>query len=257
MKGAVVYDKERLATVSKNMSNRWMGETLCRLLGFELRDVTEDLSEYGVAVFRTEDYAGRKRLEERGGRAFNNAQTGMIGNDKKLAYEFTAKLGIASCEWTSVSDEAEYPCIVKSRFGHGGKEVFWANDRREAEEILKEIGAENAIFQRPAKTLGKDVRLYMLGGELIFCVERLNPHSFKSNFSLGGRARLIECPPTALDQAKQICNELKCDFVGIDFIFDGDTPIFNEIEDVVGTRMLYSNGIDAAEIYANYIRGRL
>ena len=124
MKGAVVYDKERLATVSKNMSNRWMGETLCRLLGFELRDVSEDLSEYGVAVFRTEDYAGRKRLEERGGRAFNNAQTGMIGNDKKLAYEFTAKLGIASCKWTSVSDEAEYPCIVKSRFGHGGKEVI-------------------------------------------------------------------------------------------------------------------------------------
>ena len=76
MKGAVVYDKERLAAVSKNMSNRWMGETLCRLLGFELRDVTEDLSEYSVAVFRTEDPKPRGELEGRGGRAFNNALTG-------------------------------------------------------------------------------------------------------------------------------------------------------------------------------------
>ncbi len=257
MKGAVVYDKERLAAVSKNMSNRWMGETLCRLLGFELRDVTEDLSEYSVAVFRTEDPKPRGELEGRGGRAFNNALTGKIANDKKLAYEFTRDLGIEACSWTSSLDEASYPCIVKSRFGHGGKEVFWANDRREAEEILAEIGAENAIFQRPAKTLGKDVRLYMLGGELISCVERLNPHSFKSNFTLGGRARLIECPPTALEQAKYICKQLDCDFVGIDFIFDGDLPLFNEIEDVVGTRMLYSNGIDAAEIYARYIREHL
>lgn len=257
MKGAVVYDKERLAAVSKNMSNRWMGETLCRLLGFELRDVTEDLSEYSVAVFRTEDPKPRGELEGRGGRAFNNALTGKIANDKKLAYEFTRDLGIEACSWTSSLDEASYPCIVKSRFGHGGKEVFWANDRREAEEVLAEIGAENAIFQRPAKTLGKDVRLYMLGGELISCVERLNPHSFKSNFTLGGRARLIECPPTALEQAKYICKQLDCDFVGIDFIFDGDLPLFNEIEDVVGTRMLYSNGIDAAEIYARYIREHL
>ena len=257
MKGAVVYDKERLAAVSKNMSNRWMGETLCRLLGFELRDVTEDLSEYSVAVFRPEDPQPRGELEGRGGRAFNNALTGKIANDKKLAYEFTRDLGIEACSWTSSLDEASYPCIVKSRFGHGGKEVFWANDRREAEEILAEIGAENAIFQRPAKTLGKDVRLYMLGGELISCVERLNPHSFKSNFTLGGRARLIECPPTALEQAKYICKQLDCDFVGIDFIFDGDLPLFNEIEDVVGTRMLYSNGIDAAEIYARYIREHL
>ena len=44
-------------------------------------------------------------------------------------------------------------------------------------------------------------------------------------------------------------------FVGIDFLFDADGNfIFNEIEDVVGSRTLsiYSN-IDAVDLYLKYI----
>ena len=51
---------------------------------------------------------------------------------------------------------------------------------------------------------------------------------------------------------------LDFDFVGVDFIRNGGRWVLNEIEDVVGTRMLYSlTDIDAADRYIEYILGKL
>jgi len=48
------------------------------------------------------------------------------------------------------------------------------------------------------------------------------------------------------------------DFVGIDFIFSDGKPYLNEIEDVVGTRMLYKlTDLDPAKMYIEYIADRV
>ena len=54
----------------------------------------------------------------------------------------------------------------------------------------------------------------------------------------------------------KIANELKADYCGIDFLLFGndDTLIFNEIEDVVGARMLSEcSDIDYISLYVNHI----
>ena len=52
---------------------------------------------------------------------------------------------------------------------------------------------------------------------------------------------------------QKIIENLEIDFAGIDFIYDEGRPILNEIEDIVGCRMLYKFNINAAEKYVNYI----
>ena len=52
---------------------------------------------------------------------------------------------------------------------------------------------------------------------------------------------------------------LDFDFVGIDFILDENGQfLFNEIEDVVGTRTLYKHyEIDVVQTYLKYIKKQL
>ena len=48
------------------------------------------------------------------------------------------------------------------------------------------------------------------------------------------------------------------DYAGIDLIYDNGKPVLNEIEDVVGSRMLYNHtDIDTAKLYIKYIKDTL
>ena len=65
---------------------------------------------------------------------------------------------------------------------------------------------------------------------------------------------MVEPPDQVIRMVKRIVPELMADFIGIDFVFGDGQVYLNEIEDVVGTRMLYSlTGMDPARMYMEYI----
>ncbi|HOO28156.1 MAG TPA: hypothetical protein PLU43_06795, partial [Lachnospiraceae bacterium] len=111
------------------------------------------------------------------------------------------------------------------------------------------------LFQRCADVIGKDLRIYVLGNKMLAAMMRISSGSdFRANFSLGGHAipHTLTNEETAL--AKKIITALPADFVGIDFLYHKDHPVLSEIEDVVGTRMLYQHtNIHAVREYLNYI----
>ena len=248
MKRAIVYTEERLRV------NGFFAESLARYLSADLVDESVG-EEYDSYIFRCENSQKRAFLEERGKSVVNNALTGKIANDKHLSYELAKELKIPflpyvlSCDGKGIS----YPCVVKSRFGHGGKEVFWANDEGEAKTLFS---GETLLCQTPSKELGRDVRVYCLGGKILCAMERCNRKDFRSNFTLGGTCRQVQLPPLLRESCKKIVAALSADFVGVDFIADGGKFYFNEIEDVVGCRMLYSCGIDAAKVFADYLQSK-
>ena len=103
---------------------------------------------------------------------------------------------------------------------------------------------------------GRDKRVYLLGGKVLACVERHSQRDFRSNFSLGGSAEPADVSDAELRAVRLINGELKPDFVGVDFIYKDGVPLLNEVEDIVGTRMLYElTYIDAVGEYAKYIKG--
>ncbi len=200
-----------------------------------------------------------KRLEDNGVRVFNNYLTSGIANDKWQTYLMCRKLGIPVLDTRSGSEcssISNYPCIVKSIDGCGGKEVFMANNSTEYGQIAHSFKQLNKrfIIQRPCSEQGKDMRLYMLGGQVVASILRHNPNNFKSNYSLGGNAQKAVPTDYQIEIAAKIYKYLKCDYVGVDFIIDNGKWVLNEIEDVVGARMLYANtDIDIAEKYVRYI----
>ena len=110
------------------------------------------------------------------------------------------------------------------------------------------------IKQAVADTLGRDLRVYVLGKRILAGALRTSDTDFKSNFSLGGSATKVKVPRTCKRIIKKLYKSLRFDFIGVDFIFDKGKPILNEIEDPVGCRMLYSfGGLDPIKEYLKVI----
>ena len=201
-----------------------------------------------------------QRLENQGVRVVNNFRTARVCNDKWLTYQFVQSLGLpilptrlifresaggGSVQRTDDIDPQlpagwEYPVVLKSRFGHGGTEVFWANSPDALRQAFRKIPDASAVIQKPASDLGKDVRVYILNGQILAAMLRQSNSDFRSNFCLGGSASPYRLTDDETALVKRITDRLPLDFAGIDFIFDQGRIIFNEIEDVVGCRMLYS-----------------
>ena len=122
------------------------------------------------------------------------------------------------------------------------------------------IGTSDFVIQPFIDGPGKDVRVYVIGNDVIGAVERTAADGFRSNFSLGGSVTNYELRPEDTACVDKICRLFSFGMVGIDFIIDKDNHfIFNEIEDVVGARMLYSCNpeINLLERYFTFILDKL
>ncbi len=207
------------------------------------------------------------KLEAQGVRVFNNAETARVANDKWETFLLARELGILVLDTRRFTltecGSVRFPCVVKSLDGHGGSEVFFVRD---ASELFSATAAmfgadkggplpvaalcKSAFIAQPlCDEPGIDMRVYMLGGEAIAAVRRTSKTDFRSNFKLGGEVASVEVPPDAAEMARRLYDRLKFDFAGVDFIRHGGRWVFNEIEDVVGTRMLYATtALDAAQL---------
>ena len=114
------------------------------------------------------------------------------------------------------------------------------------------------VYQMPCDTLGKDLRVWVIGGEIICSILRENDSDFRSNFCLSGRATPYNLNEKETALVKKIISLVDADYIGIDFLFHNNNLVFNEIEDTVGARMVYEKtDIDILNLYCEYIKNRL
>ena len=199
------------------------------------------------AIVRTIRPKLSKQLEREGIRIFNNAMVAEICNDKgkTIAYvkEHTKVPTLPFMRFfgRDLTEELlhQYPHhVIKSVDGHGGKQVFRTED--EFDDIKREIRNSDFVIQPFQKGQGKDVRVYVIGDEIIGAVERESQDGFKANFSLGGTVKNYPLSEKEKSQIQDITNVFSFGMVGIDFLLDEKGNfVFNEIEDVVGARMLF------------------
>ena len=200
-----------------------------------------DLPSY--AICRTIDPMLSLMLEKVGVRVFNSAETSRICNDKALTYAFFSGEDIPMPDtdfWRRTRfDRGRLPAVFKSPDGHGGKEVFLVENPDDMQNAAKCVGNKDFLLQKIVRK-GEDVRVYLLDGEILAAVRRTSETDFRSNFSLGGNVGLVKPCDAMRATVDAVYRKLHPFFVGVDFIFDDSgSPLLNEIEDVVGTRMLY------------------
>lgn len=263
----IIYD------VPQYENNKWFAKRLKDgLVGAGEAEVVmkEDLKEPfelpDVAVVRTIDPGLSEYLESRGVRVVNPARVAKICNDKRLSYELAKSCGIPFQEYYDLEAGKEvppeaFPVVVKTVSGHGGKGVVLCGNLYDLSKAGDFFKNDKIIAQKLSGDgkSGRDMRVYVLGGKIYKAVLRVSKKDFRSNYSLGGKALPAELKPEEEAMVYKIVEGLgPNDLIGVDFLVTDEGLLFNEIEDVVGMRMLYSvYGIDAAAVFADYIRSLL
>ena len=248
--------------------NRWFADRLLTCaaaagLALELKLLSESdsLSPDGLpnfAVMRTIRPDLSAQLEARGVRVFNNAETARVANDKWETFLLAQALGLPVLKTVRFTwperPSLDYPCVIKSLDGHGGSEVFLVRNDVEMDQAVCQAGKQTFVAQPLCDEPGLDLRVYVLGGEPVAAIRRTSQTDFRSNFKLGGEAVAVALPPELRATTRLLFDRLGFDFAGIDFIRHEGGWVLNEIEDVVGTRMLYATtDLDAAHLLIRHV----
>ncbi len=235
MSGVLIYSEKEVKrnTFAINKFKEELGVTLAI-------DDYDDTADF--IINRTNNYKIAEKFEKKGIRVFNPSALSKLANNKQLCYEFMEKKGI---EILPINYK-EVPAVKKPVDGHGGQGVIMINKKEKFENGF--------VYQKPCNTLGKDLRVWAIGNEIITSILRQSDTDFRSNFCLGGSATPYKMNEDEIKLVKKILNLVESDYIGIDFLFDDGHLIFNEIEDTVGARMVYDKtDIDIIKLYCDYI----
>lgn len=239
MSGVLIY------TNKEAKRNRFSIEKFIQNLDVKLVDESFR-GDADFVINRTNDYKIAEYYESRGIRVFNPSSLSKIANDKQKCYEFMKENGI---EIMPINYKG-VPAVKKKIDGHGGIDVYML-DKAEPFE-------DGYVYQKPCDTLGRDVRVWLIGGKIIASILRSSDTDFRSNFCLGGKASEYTLTDDDRALVYKIADLLDYDYIGIDFIFNNGRLVFNEIEDTVGARMVYSlTDIDIISLYCDYIKEEL
>lgn len=281
MTGWIIYFKEA-STYNKSYIDLYREEG--KKLGIQMELVLVEELDFGVGSEElTIRYQGKvaklpdfvvaraiypmltRQFELMGIRVFNNSKVAEICNDKSSTYQYLAGKGIQMVpsyfyknqQVMDIVMEGKSGQVLKAVEGHGGSQVFLTGTKEHnTSTIIKGLGSSDIVCQPLVKGKGQDLRVYVLGDQILASVLRTAKDGFKSNFSLGGSVAMYTLSEKEEGIVRAIMKEFSFDLVGIDFILDEDGElIFNEIEDVVGARMLYQcSDINIVEQYMAYIQ---
>ncbi len=206
-----------------------------------------------------------RHLECMGYSVWNNSMIAEICNDKAKTYQFVSNTGIKMPDTRfikhnfadTIMDEynnTKENFVIKSIDGHGGSSVFLYNELNK-QKIVQSINSSDMVVQPLIGTKHKDVRVYVIGDQIIAAILRTGKDDFRSNYSLGGDVQVYSLSDNEIAVVNKIITSFDFGLVGIDFIFDDNNElIFNEIEDVVGARMLYQcTNVNLVRLYLEYI----
>lgn len=250
MRGIIVYNEQSLK-INDFFASKLKSEL--GNLGVQADIVCNVEGKPDFAVMRVYDEKINEYLDKSNVPTFNNSKVAAICNDKWKTYLYVKNSFSVAPTQRAEECDMPYPRIVKARHGHGGSEVFWAETQAEFVDIMSKM-KDSAIVQPPVGKRGRDLRVYVINNKPVVAMLRKSESDFRSNFSLGGSAERYVLSESEEKQISRVVGLFKFDFAGIDFLLGEDGLILNEIEDVVGCRMVYRyTDVDIIKKYAEHI----
>lgn len=205
-----------------------------------------------------------RHFEAMGVPVYNNARVCELCNDKRQTHQFLRGLPMPETLFLrpdQVSPPAglRYPLVLKPACSHGGDRVTLVRDAEEWRLAASGILPEPAVQQSVVSDAGRDLRVYVVFGQIVAGVMRTAREGIVSNFKLGGRAELHVLTPAERSLTQRVIRRFEeagaplC-LAGVDMLYEHGQPVVGEVEDVVGSRMLYqASNIDIVSLFLDGI----
>jgi gamma-F420-2:alpha-L-glutamate ligase len=177
-----------------------------------------------------------RHLERLGVHVFNSSQSIETVKDKLFSQQILAERNVPfpktmlakyPVDVNLVDQHFGFPLIIKTLSGSQGSGVFLSETPSNFRDLMELIHATspnaNIILQEFIEdSRGKDLRVLIIGGRAVACMERVSTdESFKANFSRGGEVRKFEMTPEIEWLATDTAQIFGLDIAGIDLLFDG------------------------------------
>lgn len=236
-----------------------VGET-----GLWIKNKEELIENVAFVINRSRESMLSKQLELMHIPVFNSYEVTHLANHKGRTHQFVSSLGIPSMRTSffysdfmeAPISEFPYPFVMKTPDGHGGQEVFCVQNEDDFNRLISTYKRSEWLIQEMCAHVGEDVRVFVIGNKIIGAIRRFSETDFRANYCLGGQIEWYTLNEEEEALVYKITKHLSCDYVGIDFMIDDKGKfVFNEIEDVVGSRSLYAlKRIDTAKAYILHIK---
>mgnify|MGYP001024740093 FL=1 len=159
-----------------------------------------------------------------------------------------------------IATELSFPIIVKESFGSLGKGVYLAKDEEELETLANRLIDRPHLFQKFVSTsYGKDVRVIVIGGEVVGGMIRQSENDFRSNVAAGGRAEKYGLSDGIKEIALKAHRALGLDYSGVDILFgENGKPIVCEVNSNAFFKSFEAvTHINVARKYAEYVLSKI
>ena len=224
-----------------------------------------DRSYFSLSIIR--------QLERLGVKIFNPASTIETVADKLHTHQILAEnklptpdtmLAKFPVDIDLIENTIGFPVVVKTLLGSNGSGVFLIESAEAFNDLMELIGETNPniqiIFQKfVASSKGRDIRLFVVEGEVIASMERrARDGGFKANYSTGGTVQQFEPDDRARELAIKTAEVLNIQVAGIDLLFTDDGYTICEANTFPGFKGLeQASGVNVPKTIFDSMRQRL
>ncbi|WP_319418049.1 ATP-grasp domain-containing protein [Virgibacillus necropolis] len=225
-------------------------------------------------IFTDKDIYLANQLEQMGIRVYNSSDAIRVSDDKILTYQALSsqnlpipKTVIAPKVFTNDTD-VDYavcqqaihtlglPLIMKEAFGSFGEQVYLVHTEVELEKKAKSLQGKAFIFQEfIVSSYGRDMRLHVVGDEVVAAMVRTASDDFRANVTAGGTMQAYQPTDKEIAIAVAATKAIGADFAGVDLLFGTDgNPIICEINSNAHIRNMFDcTKVNVADYIIDYI----
>ncbi|WHT47607.1 RimK family alpha-L-glutamate ligase [Sporosarcina thermotolerans] len=150
--------------------------------------------------------------------------------------------------------------IIKEGHGSFGMKVYLIETEEAFFTKVDELRGVDYVFQEFIETSrGRDIRVNIVGGEIVAAMHRSSETDFRANITNGGVASIIELTAEQKELAIRAAEAVGAEFAGVDLLYgDNEKPLVCEVNAAAHIRNIYNvTGINVADKMIEYILGKL
>ncbi|MET3574626.1 RimK family alpha-L-glutamate ligase [Bhargavaea ullalensis] len=159
-----------------------------------------------------------------------------------------------------VLGEFGLPLIIKEGHGSFGAKVYLIETEEAFFEKVDALRGVDFVFQAFVESSrGRDIRVNVVGGEIVAAMYRHSETDFRANITNGGKAEPVELTEAQRAVALAAAEAVGAEFAGVDLLFGPDgEPVVCEVNAAAHIRnILNVTGVNVADRMIAYILEKL
>lgn len=167
--------------------------------------------------------------------------------------------GLPIVDWSvyeQIVEEIGFPLVIKEAYGSFGQQVYLVNNMNELLAKVKALGSTEYVFQQFIESsYGRDIRLNVVGDQVVAAMKRTSSTDFRANVSAGGKTEQYSPNKKERELAIRAAKLVGANFAGVDLLFgENEEPIVCEINTNAHIKSIYDcTGINVANAMVDFI----